>query len=46
VQEATKRADENDLVNGDEIVACRIGSLDEVIFSMEDEGWKPKIASA
>jgi pantothenate kinase len=38
--EAEKRAEENDLVNGREIVENRV-SVDEVIESREDEGWAP-----
>jgi len=37
--EAGRRADENDLVNGREIVEKRL-SVDEVIKSIEDEEWK------
>lgn len=40
-EEAGKRADENDLVNGREIVEKR-GRVDEVVVSREDEGWKPE----
>ena len=36
--EADKRARENDLVNGEEIVSKRL-PLDEVIISLEDESW-------
>lgn len=39
-EEAARRADENDLVNGREIVENQVG-LDEVIESREDEGWAP-----
>ena len=39
--EAEKRADENDLVNGREIVDWRL-DVDEVVFSREDEEWKPE----
>lgn len=38
-EEAGKRADENDLVNGREIVGKR-GRVDEVVVSREDGGWK------
>lgn len=38
VEEGDKRAVENDLVNGEEIVRCRM-AVDEVISSREDEGW-------
>jgi pantothenate kinase len=34
-----KRADENDLVNGKEIVDDRIDKIDEVVISREDESW-------
>lgn len=40
-EEAAKRADENDLVNGREIVAHRT-EVDEVIKSVEDEEWTPE----
>lgn len=36
--EAGKRADENDLVNGREIIERRI-DVDEIVQSIEDEGW-------
>lgn len=39
-EEAGKRADELDLVNGKEIVDDRL-EVQEVIVSHEDEGWKP-----
>jgi len=38
--EAGKRADENDLVNGKEIVENRV-SVDEEVESREDERWAP-----
>lgn len=38
--EAAKRADENDLVNGREIVDNQV-KLDEIIESKEDEEWAP-----
>jgi len=41
-EEADNRVTENDLVNGEEIVECRIGGVDEVVFSQEDDAWKPK----
>ena len=41
-EEAEKRARENDLVNGEEIVRCRIRNVDEIIVSREDDGWKPQ----
>ena len=39
-EEAAKRADENDLVNGREIVDGRM-EVHEVIVSREDDSWKP-----
>ncbi|ROT35495.1 P-loop containing nucleoside triphosphate hydrolase protein [Sodiomyces alkalinus F11] len=39
--DADKRARENDLVNGQEIVDFRL-NVDEVIVSREDEGWAPR----
>jgi pantothenate kinase len=39
--EARKRADENDLVNGREIVQNRL-SVHEVIKSKDDGSWKPE----
>ncbi|KAL2051566.1 hypothetical protein ABVK25_008228 [Lepraria finkii] len=39
--EAEKRADENDLVNGREIVDERL-DVNEVVVSQEDEEWKPE----
>jgi pantothenate kinase len=41
-EEAERRVTENDLVNGDEIVRCRIQDVDEVIVSREDAAWKPE----
>jgi pantothenate kinase len=38
---ANKRVSENDLVNGKEIVDERL-EVDEVVVSMEDEGWRPE----
>ena len=38
-EEAARRADENDLVNGMEIVEDRL-PIDEVIVSMVDKGWE------
>jgi pantothenate kinase len=38
--EAARRADQNDLVNGREIVEGRLG-VGEVVVSREDEGWAP-----
>lgn len=40
-EEAGKRADENDLVNGREIVEGRL-QVDEVVYSREDGGWRPE----
>ncbi|QDS76276.1 hypothetical protein FKW77_001765 [Venturia effusa] len=39
-EEAARRADENDLVNGREIVENQVG-LDEIIESREDQEWAP-----
>jgi len=39
-EDAATRADENDLVNGREIVENQV-ALDEVIQSKEDKGWAP-----
>lgn len=41
-EEAEKRVKENDLLNGEDIVKCRIGNVDEIIVSREDDGWKPQ----
>lgn len=38
-EEAAKRADENDLLNGEEIIQGRL-KVHEVIMSREDEAWK------
>ena len=43
-EEAEKRANENDLVNGREIVEGRLElrpGIDEEVSSLEDESWKP-----
>lgn len=40
-EEAAKRADENDLVNGREILENRL-EVSEVVRSEEDEGWAPE----
>lgn len=40
-EEAGRRADENDLVNGREIVEGRL-EVNEVIRSRDDEGWRPE----
>lgn len=42
-EEAEMRVRENDLVNGDEIVRCRVNELDEVIVSREDDAWKLEV---
>jgi pantothenate kinase len=39
-EEAEGRVSENDLVNGEEIVRCRIKEVDEIIVSREDNDWK------
>ncbi|KAK2786441.1 hypothetical protein FQN52_001166 [Onygenales sp. PD_12] len=39
-EEANRRALENDLVNGREIVECRMEGVAEVIVSREDDGWR------
>ncbi|CAF9904755.1 MAG: hypothetical protein HETSPECPRED_004777 [Heterodermia speciosa] len=41
-EEAGQRADENDLVNGREIIEGRVDIVREWIVSREDEGWKPE----
>ena len=41
-EEAGRRADENDLVNGREIVASRV-LVDEVVRSVEDGAWAPVV---
>ncbi len=40
-EEAAKRAEENDLVNGKEIIENRL-PIDEMVTSVEDEEWKPE----
>ncbi|KAI0509361.1 P-loop containing nucleoside triphosphate hydrolase protein [Xylaria bambusicola] len=40
-EEAGKRADENDLVNGRQIVENRV-TVDEVVVSRDDESWRPE----
>lgn len=40
-EEAGRRADENDLVNGREIIEDRM-QVHEVITSIEDDSWKPE----
>ncbi|KAI9738448.1 MAG: hypothetical protein M1818_005345 [Claussenomyces sp. TS43310] len=42
VEEADRRARENDLVNGKEILSNRIAGISETIRSREDEAWHPK----
>ncbi|KAJ1326458.1 nucleoside/nucleotide kinase family protein [Microdochium nivale] len=37
---AGKRADENDLVNGREIVENKVVGIDEVVYSREDQSWR------
>ncbi|CAK7270551.1 hypothetical protein SEPCBS57363_004160 [Sporothrix epigloea] len=39
-QEAARRADENDLVNGREIVENKVSPVEETIFSQEDASWR------
>jgi pantothenate kinase len=41
-EEAGRRADENDLVNGKEIVEKRVEGITEVVVSKEDEEWTPE----
>lgn len=43
VQEAGRRADENDLVNGKEISEGRVDMVQEWIISREDDTWKPEV---
>ncbi|MCJ1380237.1 hypothetical protein MMC17_003340 [Xylographa soralifera] len=40
-EEAARRAEENDLVNGREIVEGRVDGVSEVVVSWEDEDWRP-----
>ncbi|KAI9678084.1 MAG: hypothetical protein M1817_006028 [Caeruleum heppii] len=40
--DAHKRVTENDLVNGKEIVECRLENIDEMVYSREDESWRPE----
>jgi hypothetical protein len=40
-EEAGKRADENDLVNGQEIIDLRL-DVDELVKSHEDADWAPE----
>jgi pantothenate kinase len=42
VEEAERRVSENDLVNGEEIVRCRVKDIEEIITSKEDDAWKPE----
>ena len=39
-EEAGRRADENDLVNGRQIVDGKVDSIDELVVSREDGGWR------
>lgn len=39
-EEALKRVEENDLVNGREILEFRLEDVQEVVVSKEDENWK------
>jgi pantothenate kinase len=39
-EEAGRRADENDLINGKEIVDLKVPGIDETVYSREDETWK------
>ncbi|CAK7272173.1 hypothetical protein SEPCBS119000_004985 [Sporothrix epigloea] len=39
-EEAARRADENDLVNGREIVENKVSPVDETIVSQEDASWR------
>lgn len=41
-EEARRRADENDLVNGREIIEGRVDMVHEWIVSREDDAWKPE----
>lgn len=41
-EEGYQRADENDLVNGKEIVENRVEGIDEVVISKEDAEWAPE----
>ncbi|KAK8037744.1 Bcyfh7 [Apiospora marii] len=38
--EAGKRADENDLVNGEQIMRERVSTVDEIVVSREDGDWR------
>ncbi|MCJ1400783.1 hypothetical protein MMC11_003991 [Xylographa trunciseda] len=40
-EEAERRAEENDLVNGREIMEGRLEAVSEVVVSREDEDWRP-----
>ncbi|KAF2441826.1 P-loop containing nucleoside triphosphate hydrolase protein [Karstenula rhodostoma CBS 690.94] len=40
-ESAAKRADENDLVNGKEVIENRL-DVHEVVTSKDDDGWKPE----
>lgn len=39
-EEAARRADENDLVNGREIVENKVSPVEETVFSQEDASWR------
>ena len=39
-EDAGKRADQNDLINGQEIMQKR-RKIDEIVQSIDDDGWKP-----
>lgn len=41
-EEGRRRADENDLVNGKEIIEGRL-EVHEVVYSKEDDDWKPEV---
>ncbi|KAK5112195.1 hypothetical protein LTR85_011628 [Meristemomyces frigidus] len=40
-EDAAKRADENDLINGKEIIQCKL-NVHEVVQSKEDREWQPE----
>ncbi|KAI9798303.1 MAG: hypothetical protein M1833_004875 [Piccolia ochrophora] len=39
---ARSRVEENDLVNGEEILAAKVAGIEEVVVSREDEAWMPE----
>lgn len=41
-EEAGRRADENDLLNGKEIIEEKVDGISEIIVSREDEDWYPQ----